>query len=250
MEDYINKEYTEIDYLDEDDPITGQKFACLSFLSPEGILNCKIRGLKVRGVYNTREEADARAKYLQSVDPNFNVFVGPVGYWLPWDPDPNDKNSVQDQIYKEKQLNKLMKGYKDNLAQSTQVQHQRKQEIIRKAAIQEKSRRDIQIDKCRKEHEKRKKDRMIDEIIDQQLDSTSSKRKRKSRKRRQKKKAQYDKIENEIKAEEKLVDKERERLNNNEKVIKNEESKLQDDVESYDQQILQIKKLYENLGCE
>jgi hypothetical protein len=41
--------------------------------------------LKVRGVYDTLREAQVRAKVLQRRDPNFNVFLGQVGYWLPWD---------------------------------------------------------------------------------------------------------------------------------------------------------------------
>ena len=33
-----------IDYLDEDPPMESQKWICVSFLSPEGIKNCNIRG--------------------------------------------------------------------------------------------------------------------------------------------------------------------------------------------------------------
>ena len=163
-----------VDLCDEDLPIAGQKFACLSFVSPENILkkregflfdefikqwefsksmskfgdflnfvaykyNAKIehliedfnefskaeevklreetfeshfrtfcdkneeslnlrfnrehafqtstRGLKVRGVFNTQEEAEIRCKKLREVDPNHDIFVGPVGMWIPWDPD-------------------------------------------------------------------------------------------------------------------------------------------------------------------
>ncbi len=126
-----------IDYLEVDDQIPGQQYVCLSFVSPETMIEsresfavakflqsvCKdkdmdvkrtmeqykdfcykfqddiqkdfdeqndfrtsLRGLKVRGTYNTRDEADRRAKKLQTIDSDFNVFVGQVGYWLPWDP--------------------------------------------------------------------------------------------------------------------------------------------------------------------
>ena len=75
-----------IDYLTEDKPIVNQKFVCLSFLSPEGISNCKIRGLKIRGVYDTYEDATKEAKELRDMDKHFHVFVGEVGKWLPWDP--------------------------------------------------------------------------------------------------------------------------------------------------------------------
>lgn len=70
-----------------------------------------VRGLKVRGVYSTHKEACARSKKLQQQDPIHNVYVGQVGYWLPWDPDPS---KVSEQEYAEKELNELMKKYKDN----------------------------------------------------------------------------------------------------------------------------------------
>ena len=70
-----------------------------------------IRGLKVRGVYESKREAEVRAKVLQRRDPNFHVFVGQVGYWLPWDPNPD---GVAEQEYANDQLNTLMKKYQEN----------------------------------------------------------------------------------------------------------------------------------------
>jgi hypothetical protein len=70
-----------------------------------------VQGLKVRGSYDTYGEATARAKMLQKLDPAFNVYVGQVGFWLPWDPNPHD---VADQEYADDQLNQLMKKYKEN----------------------------------------------------------------------------------------------------------------------------------------
>ena len=61
-----------------------------------------IRGLKVRGTYNTKDEADKRAKKLQSLDSDFHVFVGQVGYWLPWDP---CADKIEDEQYINSQLN-------------------------------------------------------------------------------------------------------------------------------------------------
>ena len=50
-----------------------------------------------------------RAKTLRKLDVNHNVFVGQVGFWLPWDPDPFD---VQEMEYMETELNTLMKSKK------------------------------------------------------------------------------------------------------------------------------------------
>ena len=150
------------DYLEVDDAIPGQNYVCLSFLSPETLMQnkeafkcvkflqsyCKdkklkfdevyssyqdfnykyedklqrdfdeqndfqtsLRGLKVRGVYDTRPAAEDRAKKLSLTDSGFHTFVGQVGYWLPWDP---ESNKVENQEYMNDDLNKLVKGYKDN----------------------------------------------------------------------------------------------------------------------------------------
>ena len=70
-----------------------------------------VRGLKIRGTYSTKEEAVARSKKLQRLDPNHNIFVGEIGKWLPWDPEPSQ---VGEQEYAEEKLNTLMKKYKEN----------------------------------------------------------------------------------------------------------------------------------------
>ena len=70
-----------------------------------------VRGLKVRGVYGSRQEAELRSKKLQRNDQIHNIFLGEVGKWLPWDPEPTD---VTEQEYAEEQLNTLMKKYKEN----------------------------------------------------------------------------------------------------------------------------------------
>lgn len=86
-----------------------------------------IRGLKVRGVYDTYPEAVNRAKTLQKLDPSFNVYVGQVGFWLPWDPEPTE---VADQEYADDQLNQLMKKYKENEAQRDEFYEEMKRNRI------------------------------------------------------------------------------------------------------------------------
>lgn len=119
---------TEIDYLTEDKPIQGQVWYCVSFLSPEGVRNCSVRGLKIRGVYATEQEARERAKELEQVDPDFHVFVGEVGKWCPWDPNPD---TCQDSVYQNDELNNLMKEYKKNRQQAQKAEQERKAEMIK-----------------------------------------------------------------------------------------------------------------------
>ena len=70
-----------------------------------------VRGLKVRGVFDTQREANIRAQVLQRMDRSFHVFVGQVGYWLPWDP---SVEQIENQEYLEPELNNLVKNYKEN----------------------------------------------------------------------------------------------------------------------------------------
>lgn len=72
-----------------------------------------VRGVKVRGVYDSYREAEVRAKVLQRMDNRFDVFVGQVGYWLPWHP---DINKIENREYLNEDLNTLMKEYKNNEA--------------------------------------------------------------------------------------------------------------------------------------
>ena len=170
-----------IDYLEVDDSVPGQNYVCLSFVSPESMIESKesfkvakflqsvckdkdmdfkkvmeqyndftykfqdelqkdfdeqndfktnIRGLKVRGVYNTRDEADKRAKKLQLVDSDFHVFVGQVGYWLPWDP---CADKIEDESFINSQLNDMMEKYKENNLNKDMFYEEQKREKIKAA---------------------------------------------------------------------------------------------------------------------
>lgn len=63
------------------------------------------RGIKIRGTFPTQEEAEIRCKMLRELDPNHDVFVGPVGMWMPWDPEAYKTGKVE---YLEEELNQLM----------------------------------------------------------------------------------------------------------------------------------------------
>lgn len=63
-----------------------------------------VRGLKVRGSFSTQEEAEQHCKKLRDNDPNHDIFVAPVGVWLPWDPNAYKTGRVE---FMEEELNKL-----------------------------------------------------------------------------------------------------------------------------------------------
>lgn len=64
-----------------------------------------VRGIKVRGVFPTQEEAEMRCKMLRQIDANHDVYVGPVGLWVPFHPDAYKTGRVE---YLEKELNQIM----------------------------------------------------------------------------------------------------------------------------------------------
>jgi len=107
-----------------------------------------VRGVKVRGVYDSYGQAEKRAKELQRTDRSFHVFVGQVGYWLPWDP---NADQVQEEEYLESELNNLMGEYKKNEINRDIFYEEQKREKLKDAA------------KKLKEHEDKKIEEKLDE---------------------------------------------------------------------------------------
>ena len=211
----INPKY--IDLCDEDPPIAGQKFACLSFISPEKILKKRevfmfeeflkqwdfkksmdkffdfihfisfkhgldvdtimndytefiteegaklksqgveddyknfldknedsltqkfqkanefqtsVRGLKIRGVFPSQEEAEMKCKKIRDLDPNHDILVGPVGIWLPWDPDAYKTGRIE---FMEDELNQLHSEKIKNESKAKEEFERRVKETKKKA---------------------------------------------------------------------------------------------------------------------
>lgn len=73
--------------------------------------NTSTRGIKVRGSYPSQQEAELRCKMLREVDPNHDVYVGPVGVWMPFHPEAYKTGRVD---YLEDELNQLMNEKQKN----------------------------------------------------------------------------------------------------------------------------------------
>ena len=225
MQSFSSKDEQNIveDHLDVDNPIPGQNFVCLSFVSPEKVLKQKedflrqkfweylkensderfdlsildniadvyltfmhekgqtledafhkenkfqtsVRGLKVRGTYSTMEEASIRSKVLQRLDTTHHVFVAPVGYWLPWDP---DADQIEQQEYQEEQLNDLMKNYKENEVKRN-IYYENEKKEMKDKAMEENMRRKNENEK-EKEKENDKNDDSASSVFDKMNDSS------------------------------------------------------------------------------
>jgi hypothetical protein len=96
----------------------------------ENKFQTNVRGLKVRGSYNTQEEAEMRAKILRENDQSHDVFVGQVGLWMPYDPDAYKTGKVE---YMESELNELMHAKNKNEEEAKEEFDKRIKETKEKA---------------------------------------------------------------------------------------------------------------------
>ncbi len=215
-------EKEKVDYLEVDEAIPGQNYVCLSFLSPESLIQnkegfkcvkflqsyCKdqklkfeevynkyqdfvykyedklqrdfdeqnnfqtsIRGLKIRGVYDTRQAAEERAKKLSTLDSGFHTFVGQVGYWLPWDP---NADKIIDEVFQNSQLNDMMEKYQENNINKDIFYEEQKREKV-KAAKEEVLKAEAEKKRLQKEKLDDVSDYSIDEPIQECLEEEEEK---------------------------------------------------------------------------
>ena len=95
----------------------------------KGEFRTNMRGVKVRRSFATVEETQMFAKVLQRRYPKDNLYIGKVGAWLPWDPSEHLMPEVE---YAEKELNELMRKYKENESNKEMFFAEQREESIRK----------------------------------------------------------------------------------------------------------------------
>jgi len=96
----------------------------------EHAFQTSVRGVKVRGVFPTQEEAEVRCKKLREYDPNHDIYVGPVGIWIPFEPDAYKTGRIE---FMEEELNQLHQEKLKNEERAKQEFEQRIRETKRKA---------------------------------------------------------------------------------------------------------------------
>ncbi|ADQ91239.1 hypothetical protein BpV2_072c [Bathycoccus sp. RCC1105 virus BpV2] len=107
--------------------VPGQLYACLSVVGPEAPQKNDKFGIKIRGAFNSRDEAASHAKRLQKEDATFDIYVVDLYKWLLIPPDPA---KIEDVHYTNEKLEELMSGYKENQAQAAQMFAERKRDMI------------------------------------------------------------------------------------------------------------------------
>jgi hypothetical protein len=132
--EFIKEEENKLkDYTVQDDYqnfLDKQEEKLLGIFNKENSFQTSVRGLKVRGVFPTQEEAEMKCKSLREYDPNHDIFVGPVGVWIPWDPDAYKTGKVE---FMEEELNRLHQEKMKNEARAKQEFEQRIKDTKKKA---------------------------------------------------------------------------------------------------------------------
>ena len=127
------------------------------------------RGLKIRGTYDSYTEAKNRSQQIARIDKKHNVYIGQVGYWLPWDPNPHE---VREQEYQNKELNNLMKKYQENLLNKEEFFHARNQEKMEAALKENKNTKRINEDDEKELQKVRQtvsqKDKILNDALEEQ----------------------------------------------------------------------------------
>jgi hypothetical protein len=128
--DKLKKSGIEDDYnnfLDKQEDKLNESF------NREHAFQTSVRGLKIRGVYSTQEEAEERCKKMREHDPNHDIYVGPVGVWVPWDPDAYKTGRVE---HLEEELNALHKEKLKNEEMAKKEFEERIRETKKKAIME------------------------------------------------------------------------------------------------------------------
>jgi len=133
LTDAIHKATDNIEANLSTDPIKvpGQNWACVSFVSPSSNQKCKAIGMKIRGCFDTRDEAIDHVKRLIKLDPDFDIFICDMYNWCLVPPDPE---MISDQNYQDQTLNTLVSEYRKNQIFAKEHFEERKREMVGQAA--------------------------------------------------------------------------------------------------------------------
>jgi hypothetical protein len=127
-----------------------------SFRTEHGNFKTSIQGFKIRGVYDSEEDARNRAKTIQRIDPKFHVFIAQVGVWCPWSPSIDD---LQDSEYAVTQLNTLMKKYDEGQQSKDELYNNRKDASVQRMSDE----RQVWLERIKAEVAAREKERLENE---------------------------------------------------------------------------------------
>jgi hypothetical protein len=90
--------------------VSGQNYALISFICNETRQKHDKMCLKIKGVFETIDQANTHAKKCMEEDPSFDVYVVSLYEWL--GPFPPDLKHIPNQEYIDEELNTMISEYK------------------------------------------------------------------------------------------------------------------------------------------
>ena len=119
-----------MDTLDQDYlTVPGQLFACLSIVGPDCPQKTDKFGIKIRGTFPTRDDAERHAKRLQKEDATFDIYVVDMYKWLLIPP---DRDQISDVHYSNERLEEIMTKYRENQRLAAAMFEKRKKDMMAK----------------------------------------------------------------------------------------------------------------------
>ena len=109
--------------------VPGQLYACISLVGPECPQKNDKFGLKIRGCFNSRDEASSHARRLQLEDATFDIYVVDMYKWLLIPP---DRDHIEDVHYNDDKLEEIMTKYRENQAMAAKMFEERKRDLTAK----------------------------------------------------------------------------------------------------------------------
>jgi hypothetical protein len=106
--------------------VPGQIYALISLVGPDCAQRGDKFGLKIRGVFNSREEASSHAKRLQREDATFDIYLVDMYKWLLIPP---DREQIEDVHYQNDKLEEIMTKYKENQRHAAAMFERRKRDM-------------------------------------------------------------------------------------------------------------------------
>jgi Family of unknown function (DUF5832) len=107
--------------------VPGQIYALISLVGPDLPQKNDKFGLKIRGVFASKDEASAHAKRLQKEDATFDIYVVDMYKWLLIPP---DRDQIDDVHYNEEKLEEIMTKYRENQSQAKSMFEKRKRDLV------------------------------------------------------------------------------------------------------------------------
>ena len=107
--------------------VPGQQFALISLVGPDLPQKNDKFGLKIRGVFASKDEAASYAKRLQKEDATFDIYLVDMYKWLLIPP---DRDHIDDVNYADEKLQEIMTKYKENQRQATIMFEKRKRDMM------------------------------------------------------------------------------------------------------------------------